>query len=223
MAQPVGYFFDPKHGGCLRIISRARGRTLRIRGAYGSDEPDTGTAWTATASMDSRTLHGDVPLTVHFAGKKHLTHSPHYTATWHPKRRRITWQDGNTWTQMYTAPSMLPTWRSVSLWLLLMACIGLSTALAVSVVERNELGQCESELLSLRVRHHPPFNASADRFHTLANDDVWYANDSPDLSHPSHTARKCHGRHVRLLRRAGRTTSSVEGRRLEAFDGLNGQ
>ena len=214
---PVGAFFDPNHGGCLRIISHSARRRLTIHGVYGSDEPDTGSSWTATATLDPPTRHGDVSMTVDFAGKRHLTHERIYNATWQPRRGRIAWQDGHTWTRMHTAPSMLRRrWTPLTL-LLLFACVGLAVALAIVAVQRDEVRDCERELLWMRVRSHPPFNASTDRFYA-SNDGVWHANDRIEW-YPTRTARRCHVRHVELLGPLDRTASG--GWRLE--DGLSGQ
>ena len=43
----TGYYYDPKHGGCLRKISKIDENSFKIIGAYGNDEPNTNKKWTA--------------------------------------------------------------------------------------------------------------------------------------------------------------------------------
>ena len=101
-----GYYFDPYHGGCLRVIRKRGDGTFFILGVYGSDEPSTNRPWTATASLlPQKTWMGGQRMSVDFGGKVHLTHSTLYRATWYPERGVIRWQDGNRWKKMHVSPS----------------------------------------------------------------------------------------------------------------------
>ena len=93
-----GFYYDPNHGGCLRKITKinSEGGDYKITGAYGDDEPTTGTKWTA---FISKTKKKNV-FYVDFSGKKHVTHGP-YMTTWNAKKRTLNWEDGNTWQKMY--------------------------------------------------------------------------------------------------------------------------
>ena len=42
------YYFDPNHGGCLRIVNKISKDSYIFNGAYGSDEEKKG-YWAATA------------------------------------------------------------------------------------------------------------------------------------------------------------------------------
>ena len=86
------YFYDPKHGGCLRQMRKIAPNFYIINGAYGSDEGKTG-YWAATAKKKGN------ELTVDFTMKKKLKHKPIYKAIW--KNREIHWEDGNIWKELY--------------------------------------------------------------------------------------------------------------------------
>ena len=36
------YYYDPKHGGCLRIMTKIGDNQSLIKGAYGNDEKEKG-------------------------------------------------------------------------------------------------------------------------------------------------------------------------------------
>ena len=101
-----GLYYDPKHGGCLRRIWRAGPDTYRIVGVYGSDEtPHTHRSWYAQARVVSRsaTKWG---LVVDFAGKP-IKPDRFLTASFEPGKRRIRWEDGNTWQGLFYHASQL--------------------------------------------------------------------------------------------------------------------
>jgi len=89
------YFYDPKHGGCLRIIRKVDKNLWVINGAYGNDEKQKG-HWVAFAK---KIKDKNYNLEVDFSHKK-VNHAQIYKALW--KNRKIHWQDGNTWIQMYS-------------------------------------------------------------------------------------------------------------------------
>ena len=102
-----GFFYDPKHGGCLRhVLYDAQRNVGTIRGAYGDDEPPhrPGTPWTATFVVVDASC-----LVVHFGGKD-VTHAKTYEAFWCPAQRVLRWEDGNTWFHAYGRG----TWRTRS-------------------------------------------------------------------------------------------------------------
>jgi hypothetical protein len=91
-----GYYYDPNHGSCLRKIKRSNTEgSFLITGAYGSDEPETGKKWTATAKKIGKNTYN-----VSFSGKKH-SKKDYYNAIWNEKNRSISWDDGNTWKLLY--------------------------------------------------------------------------------------------------------------------------
>ena len=61
-----GFYYDPNHGGCLRKIKLSNTGSFLITGAYGSDEPETGKKWTATAKKIGKNEY-----CIYFSGKKH--------------------------------------------------------------------------------------------------------------------------------------------------------
>lgn len=94
------YYFDPKHGGCLRILSKTDNDSYIINGAYGSDEKKKG-YWTATAKKSKPfEYEGEkYNLVVDFSMKTDKKHDDKYYAR--KRGRKIHWQDGNTWQQLY--------------------------------------------------------------------------------------------------------------------------
>lgn len=98
-----GYYFDPKHGGCLRrIVAVQRGAVYSVVGVHGDDEPRTGTPWTALMYYS----RDDGTLLVDFAGKP-IKPERFLTASYNAEARRISWCDGNTWTKMFVAPAQV--------------------------------------------------------------------------------------------------------------------
>ena len=93
------YFFDPNHGGCLRIMNKINDDTYIINGAYGSDEGKKG-YWASTAKEGNYNYKGiKYNLKVDFSMKDKKIHGNTYYALF--SKRKIKWQDGNTWIQMY--------------------------------------------------------------------------------------------------------------------------
>ena len=93
-----GLYYDPKHGGCLRRLRHSSAQTYTIDGVYGNDEPLTNGYWYAIVTAGRRGA-----LQVDFEGK--LKRRRHYCATY--RARRIEWDDGNVWVQLYAHPAQL--------------------------------------------------------------------------------------------------------------------
>lgn len=92
----TGWYFDPKHGGCLRTIRPLSDGRYRIFGVYGDDEaPHTHQAWFADVRFTSSTT-----MCVDFAGKV----KPQRFLTAQVRQRTIVWEDGNVWIRMYVHP-----------------------------------------------------------------------------------------------------------------------
>jgi len=97
-----GYWFDPKHGGCLRLISKDEKGAYVIHGAYGDDEPPANAEeyWFARAESSS-----DGAFLVDFVGKPHKVRK-RYSASLYG--RNLHWDDGNVWRKAYTTPRLFP-------------------------------------------------------------------------------------------------------------------
>lgn len=92
-----GVYYDPKHGGCVRLVTRRGKAAWLIEGAYGDDEPGRpGTGWSAHARSD-----GGHFVTVDFFNKR-THHARVYHALWCPEVRELHWEDGNVWKKMYS-------------------------------------------------------------------------------------------------------------------------
>ena len=94
------YFYDPNHGNCLRIVNKVDKNVYIINGAYGNDEGKEG-YWAAMAER-KKVFHykGEkYNLEVNFFMKKKRAHKQVYYA--YMANRKIKWQDGNTWLQLY--------------------------------------------------------------------------------------------------------------------------
>jgi hypothetical protein len=103
----IGYYYDPLHGNCLRRITHVGKHVYKIDGVYGDDEntttAQTGDHWFAhivATPKDDDTLS----LRVDFCGKP-IKSNRFMMAEW--KDRRIYWDDGNVWIQLYTTPRQL--------------------------------------------------------------------------------------------------------------------
>jgi len=93
------YYYDPNHGGCLRNMKKITNDMYIINGAYGEDEGRKG-HWAAIATEGTYTYKNkEYNLKVDFSMKYIKTHGPIYYAL--KKGRKIEWQDGNEWKQMY--------------------------------------------------------------------------------------------------------------------------
>ena len=100
-----GFYFDPKHGGCLRRVRRVASTTYHIDGVYGDDEAvGAGAPWHAIARVVARPKAGVLHLKVLFVGKQkqRCTYDAAYA------ERTLHWDDGNAWNQMYVhTPSQI--------------------------------------------------------------------------------------------------------------------
>ena len=96
-----GFYYDPKHGGCLRRIERLGPETWIVHGVYGSDEaPRTGEYWWAW--MEDA---GDGGVRVDFEGK--CKRRRHYRARL--VGTALCWDDGNAWQRLHVHPAVLST------------------------------------------------------------------------------------------------------------------
>ena len=94
------YFYDPKHGGCLRILTRIDDNKSIIKGAYGNDEKEKGHWFAEVTHFTEKTVGTrKYNMKVDFKNKKGLTHKPIYNA--YMKNREIKWEDGNIWKELY--------------------------------------------------------------------------------------------------------------------------
>jgi hypothetical protein len=92
-----GVYFDPNHGGCLRILERRGETEYVITGAYGTGErARAGTPWRAYV-----TTHAGHFLLVDFKEKK-TRHARIYHALWCPDVQQIAWEDGNVWKRLHS-------------------------------------------------------------------------------------------------------------------------
>ena len=100
MVSSIIYFYDPNHGNCLRIMYKIDKNIYTIHGGYGSDEGKDG-HWTAilTKTPVFHKNNKKFNCTIDFSMKKIRTHEKIYNAYW--SNRKIKWQDGNTWLQLY--------------------------------------------------------------------------------------------------------------------------
>lgn len=94
------YYYDPKHGGCLRVITKETDNTYRIKGMYGEDETEKGYWFATITPIDNIEKDGNTyNAIVDFSEKKQITHTTKLYA--YKRGRRIYWEDGNTWKQLY--------------------------------------------------------------------------------------------------------------------------
>jgi hypothetical protein len=93
-------YYDPKHGGCLRIMTRTKPGLSIIKGAYGDDEEHTGYWFAEVSHFRPKKIGNDTyNISVNFLHKLGLTHKPIYHA--YMKNREIHWEDGNVWKELY--------------------------------------------------------------------------------------------------------------------------
>ena len=98
------YYYDPKHGWCLRMVTRVDKTTSMIKGAYGDDEELKG-FWFAKIEhlSENKEIDGkQYNMIVDFEMKKELAHKRKLYA-YMGSNRKIRWEDGNVWLQMYWA------------------------------------------------------------------------------------------------------------------------
>ena len=89
-----GTYFDPRHGGCLRTITKNANGSWTIVGVYGTDEPHPGHSWSACAEV----TYGHF-VRVDFA-RKFVRHKRILHALWCPALGdvgELRWEDGNIW------------------------------------------------------------------------------------------------------------------------------
>lgn len=89
-----GFYYDPKHGNCLRRILRSGLNTYTIQGVYGDDEKGaTGTPWTAIMTETRPGI-----FSIDFSGKPTKRTR---VMTARLVERRLRWSDGNEWRSLY--------------------------------------------------------------------------------------------------------------------------
>jgi hypothetical protein len=101
-----GYYFDPKHGGCFRNVTKLRKESFMILGVYGNDElREAGQFWSAvmTAGPES---DGKIRLSIDFDGKE-KDEAKQMSAVFSQDTKVITWEDGNKWLPCYCHPLQL--------------------------------------------------------------------------------------------------------------------
>lgn len=97
-----GVYYDPLHGGCLRRVVTTGRRTLRVHGVYGVDEDRTGRPWRARMTLlDPKGPSTGLELCVDFSGKPGKV--PRFQRAVY-RQRRLHWDDGNVWVQLYVHP-----------------------------------------------------------------------------------------------------------------------
>jgi hypothetical protein len=93
------YYYDPNYGGCLRNMKKITNDMYIINGVYGEDEGRQG-HWAAIATEGAYIYNNKkYNLKVDFSMKYKKNHEPIYYGL--KKERKIEWQDGNEWKQMY--------------------------------------------------------------------------------------------------------------------------
>lgn len=107
MVLPVGLFFDPLHGGCLRVVYPSGDSTYTIVGVYGTDEMNVGKTWTAFMREISTLADGSVLMEVDFSGKLEIVHERLFHARWYSDTRKLIWQDENVWIGIYSSRKQL--------------------------------------------------------------------------------------------------------------------
>ena len=94
------YFYDKNHGNCLRILYKINKNEYTIIGGYGSDEGKKGN-WSAKLIKKENFIKNGQKFNaiIDFNPKSKKTHGNIYHAYW--SNRKIHWQDGNTWLELY--------------------------------------------------------------------------------------------------------------------------
>jgi len=94
------YFYDSNHGDCLRIMYKIAKDKYIINGGYGKDEGKKG-HWAAILTKKKVfSKNGkEFNCIIDFSMKEKKTHDHIYYANWN--KRKIKWQDGNEWLQLY--------------------------------------------------------------------------------------------------------------------------
>lgn len=97
----AGFYFDPKHGGCLRRIVRRGDGRYKVLGVHGDDEDPPHQYWYAMIDVRaSASASEECSLAVDFSGKPSKA-TKRMEATWNRRKRCIYWEDGNTWQKLF--------------------------------------------------------------------------------------------------------------------------
>ena len=96
----AGFYFDQKHGGCLRRIIRKGHATFKIHGVFGDDEYPTHGYWFAMINIDAKKNDEEYYLSIDFSGKPGKKRIK-YKAIWNSRKRTIEWYDGNIWQKLF--------------------------------------------------------------------------------------------------------------------------
>lgn len=99
----AGFYFDAKHGGCLRRIVRRGDGRFKVLGVHGDDEDPPHQYWYAMVDMGQHALGAaseEYSLAVDFSGKPSKK-AKKMKATWNRRKRCIYWEDGNTWQKLF--------------------------------------------------------------------------------------------------------------------------
>ena len=110
----TGYYFDPKHGGCLRTIFRYTDTTYALMGAYGDDEVLTqGDLWSGKIEIKAM-VENHIPFRLVFTGKE--TSKEYIEGKFMILSKTLEFSDNNTWLPMYAHPKqLLPNLRPYQL------------------------------------------------------------------------------------------------------------
>ena len=118
---PAGYYFDPKHGGCLRTITAwGKGRYI-VLGVYGDGERRSpGTFWSAVLVAKGGEKDGRVPFAASFTGKDKEEEGKEMEVSLGVKDRSLRWSDKNVWLPLHVHPRQLawegetpPSWDTL--------------------------------------------------------------------------------------------------------------
>lgn len=95
-----GFYYDPKHGHCLRRVVKLSPTHYRILGVYGNDEGvASGGTWTAIATRVSPATYS-----VNFAGKPTKRDQ---IMTVRQRGKDLHWSDRNVWRRLFVHSSQL--------------------------------------------------------------------------------------------------------------------
>ena len=101
-AQVVGWYYDPKHGHCLRQIKP----DLTIVGVYGLDEPNTGQTWEANMTrVEEHKKSHKLRFDVDFEGKPGKVPRV-MRAVYDDQTRMLKWSDDNVWFKLVVPPRL---------------------------------------------------------------------------------------------------------------------
>tara|TARA_Y100000992_G_C21257595_1_gene489409 strand:+ start:1287 stop:1589 length:303 start_codon:yes stop_codon:yes gene_type:complete len=94
-------YYDRNHGGCIRMVTKIDKHTSIIKGAYGNDEKSKGYWFAEITHLENDKVidNKKYNMLVDFKHKKDLKHKQKLYANM--IGRKIYWEDGNCWLQMY--------------------------------------------------------------------------------------------------------------------------